>query len=70
MRKELDLDVEQQITTTISISKEKQEMLRNWIDYIKQETRSQVLTYEDKPTGKLVKNWDIDEDIASIGVDI
>ena len=69
MRKELDLDVEQQITTTISISKEKQEMLRNWIDYIKQETRSQVITYEDKPNGKLVKTWDIDEDKATIGVD-
>jgi len=70
MRKELDLDVEQQITTKISISKEKQKMLKCWNDYIKQETRSQDLKYENKPTGKLVKTWDIDEDKATIGIDI
>jgi len=70
MRKELNLDVEKKINTTISISKDKQEMLKFWVDYIKQETRSEVLIYEDKPIGKLVKTWDIDEDKVTIGVDI
>ena len=68
MRKELDLDVEQQISTSVGISKEKQQMLKDWEDYIKEETRSQALIYEDKPTGKLVKTWDIDEVKATIGV--
>jgi len=69
MRKELDLDVEQRISTSIGISKEKQQMLKNWEDYIKEETRSQAIIYKDKPTGKLVKTWDIDEVKATIGVD-
>ncbi len=68
MRKELDLDVEQRISTSVGIPKDKQQMLKDWEDYIKEETRSQVLTYEDKPTGKLVKTWDIDEVKATIGV--
>jgi len=69
MRKELDLDVEQRISTSVGITKEKQQMLKDWEDYIKEETRSQVVIYEDKPTGKLVKTWKIDEVKATIGVE-
>ena len=69
MRKELDLDVEQQISTTVSIPKEKLNSLKDWDKYIKEETRSQVLIYEEKPIGKLVKTWDIDEIKVTIGVD-
>ena len=61
MRKELDLDVEDRIATQINVDSEKQEALKSWNDYIKTETRSKELTYSDKPTGKLVKKWKIDE---------
>jgi len=69
MRKELDLDVEQRISTSVGITEEKQQMLKDWEDYIKEETRSQVVIYEDKPTGKLVKTWKIDEVKATIGIE-
>jgi hypothetical protein len=70
MRKELDLDVEQQISTMINISKDKQDMLRKWEQYIKMETRSDKYIYSNKPLGKLVKTWNIDETNVKIGVDI
>jgi len=61
MRKELDLDVEQNITISIFLPNEKQELLKNWVEYIKIETRSKDILYKDKPTGKLKKTWEIDE---------
>jgi isoleucyl-tRNA synthetase len=70
MRKELDLDVEQQIFTVINISKDKQDMLKKWEQYIKMETRSDKYIYSNKPLGKLVKTWNIDETNVKIGVDI
>ncbi len=69
MRKEIDLDVEQRISTIIDIPKEKQEMLKNWEEYVREETRSHILTYDGKPSGKLVKTWDIDDIKATIGID-
>jgi isoleucyl-tRNA synthetase len=70
MRKELDLDVEQHIFTTINISKDKQNLLQNWISYIKEETRSDSFDYVEKPTGKLVKTWNIDDISIDIGINI
>ena len=69
MRKEIDLDVEQRISTIIDIPKEKQQMLKNWEEYVREETRSHILTYNDKPSGKLVKTWDIDDIKATIGIE-
>ena len=36
--------------------------------YITGETRSEKLTYKDKPNGKLIKKWKIDEIEAEIAV--
>jgi len=66
MRKELDLDVEDKIKTEIKTDKEK--TLQNWVDYIQGETRSEKLSFSDKPSGKLVKKWKIDNSIVEIGV--
>jgi hypothetical protein len=61
MRKELDLDVEQHIKTMVKISNEKQNLIRDWTKYIKDETRSDEYIYSEKPVGKIVKYWDIDD---------
>ena len=68
MRKELDLDVEDKIITEIFIDKNKQNALKKWLDYIKNETRSEKLIFSDKPSGKLIKKWKIDEIFAEIGI--
>jgi isoleucyl-tRNA synthetase len=66
MRKELDLDIEDKIKTEIKTDKEK--ALQKWIDYIKGETRSEKLFFTNKPAGKLVKKWKIDELAVEIGI--
>jgi len=68
MRKELDLDVEDKIYTEIFIDKRKSETLDKWIGYIKGETRSKKFDFVEKPSGKLVKKWNIDEISAEIGI--
>jgi isoleucyl-tRNA synthetase len=61
MRKELDLDVEDRILTQINVDSKKQSDLKNWNDYIKNETRSKDISFTNKPSGSLVKKWKIDE---------
>jgi len=68
MRKELDLDVEDKIKIEINISSDKQKLLQNWEDYIKTETRSDGIKYIDRPQGKLLKKWKIEEIDAKIGI--
>jgi len=68
MRKELDLDVEDKIFTEIKIDVDKINSLKKWQAYIKGETRSDNITYIDKPSGKLVKKWDVDELEIEIGI--
>ena len=68
MRKELDLDVEDRISTEIKVGKDKETALQKWTDYIKGETRSKKIVFSDKPGGKLVKKWKIDEFEAEIGI--
>ena len=68
MRKELNLDVEDKIITQIKVNADKKIGLKKWEDYIKDETRSKSIDYVEKPTGKLVKKWDIDEIEAEIGI--
>jgi len=68
MRKELDLKVEDKISTEIKIDAEKKTALKKWEDYIKGETRSKQITFVDKPSGKLVKKWKIDELDIEIGI--
>jgi isoleucyl-tRNA synthetase len=68
MRKELNLDVEDKIITQIKVNADKKVGLKKWEDYIKDETRSKSIDFVEKPTGKLVKKWDIDEIEAEIGI--
>ena len=68
MRKELDLDVEDRIETQIKAGSKKAESLKNWEDYIKGETRSKELSLVEKPKGKLVKNWKIEDLEIEIGI--
>jgi len=68
MRKELDLDVEDRIATAINVDVDKRSDLKSWKDYIENETRSKDITFVDKPSGKLVKKWKIDELEIEIGI--
>jgi len=68
MRKELDLDVEDKIITEINVEVEKKAFLLKWEDYIKGETRSDKISFKDKPEGKLVKKWNIDDIQVEIGI--
>jgi len=68
MRKELDLEVEQSIKTSITVNKDNQQMLENWMNSIKDETRSKTLVFKEKISEDLVKDWKIDEDKVSIGI--
>ncbi|UCF48997.1 MAG: isoleucine--tRNA ligase [Thermoplasmatales archaeon] len=68
MRKELDLDVEDRITTQIKVDNDKKKALQDWDKYIKTETRSKDLVFSEKPSGKHVKKWKIDELEAEIGI--
>jgi isoleucyl-tRNA synthetase len=68
MRKELDLNVEDKISTEIKVDSEQKKALKEWEDYIGKETRSKKITYVDKPAGKLVKKWEIDELLIEIGI--
>ena len=68
MRKELDLYVEDKIFTEIKVDAGKINSLKKWQTYIKGETRSNKISYVNKPSGKLVKKWDIDELQIEIGI--
>jgi len=68
MRKELDLDVEDKISTEISIDKSKIKALKKWNNYIKTETRSAELLFVEQPSGQLIKEWKIDQLNAKIGI--
>ncbi|RLF31653.1 MAG: isoleucine--tRNA ligase, partial [Thermoplasmata archaeon] len=68
MRKELNLEVEDKISTMIKIDETKKTFLKKWIDYIKEETRSKEIIYTDKPLGKLVKKWEINKTQIEIGI--
>jgi len=68
MRKELDLKVEDRISTEISVDKDKIKDLQNWTDYIRTETRSKKISFIDKPNGELVLSWKIDNLEAKIGI--
>jgi isoleucyl-tRNA synthetase len=68
MRKEMNLDVEDRISTEINVDSEKKSSLEKWEEYIKGETRSKTVSFVDKPSGLLVKKWKIDELEAKIGI--
>jgi len=69
MRKEMNLDVEDKIITEIKVDLDREKALKQWEEYIKGETRSKKITFVEKPTGNLVKKWEIDMLVAEIGID-
>jgi len=68
MRKELDLDVEQEIEIIIHLNEDNKKMLDSWIGYVKEETRSKDIQFSSKQEGSLVKTWKIDDDEISIAI--
>jgi isoleucyl-tRNA synthetase len=68
MRKELNLNVEDRIQTEIALDKIKTTALQDWMDYIKEETRSKTVSFVDKPAGALLKKWMIDKLAISISI--
>ena len=64
MRKELDLDVDEFIKTSVEVE---EDIVEGWIDYIKEETRSKELIFG-KAEG-YVKEWDIEGMKVKIGVE-
>jgi isoleucyl-tRNA synthetase len=64
MRKELDLDMEERIATTVDIDGNR---IEGWTDYIKAETRSDELMLG-SVNGDLTREWDIDGEAISIGI--
>jgi isoleucyl-tRNA synthetase len=64
MRKDLDLDMEERIITSIDIDGSR---IEGWTDYIKTETRSDELIMG-SPNGDLVREWNIDGETITIGI--
>jgi len=63
MRKELDLQVEEFIKTTIEMDPE---LVKGWEEYIKNETRSEELTFGNAEG--YVKEWDVEGRKVRIGI--
>jgi isoleucyl-tRNA synthetase len=68
MRKELALAVEDHISTEISLTKEKQDMLKSWQDHIAKETRSRQLKFSQQPIGDLDKTWTIGDATVHVAI--
>lgn len=69
MRKELDLNVDDEIKVELEISDEKKKnMVEQWKDYIASETRAEEFNIVSTPKGDLIKKWNIDDIIVSIGI--
>jgi len=68
MRKELDLEVEQEIITHINVDEKNKKVLAEWLNSVKEETRSKVIDFKENVKGTLVKDWKIDEEKITIGI--
>ena len=68
MRKDLNLEVEDKISTEIKLESTKQSQLQSWKQYIEQETRSKKVSFVSSPKGQLVKKWTIDTLAIEIGI--
>ena len=68
MRKELDLNLEAHITTSLSLDRIQQKQIEKWVTYIKEETRSDEIKFHDNPEGSLVKTWSIDTVSVTISI--
>jgi len=70
MRKEMDLQVEDTINTTVQVGAELEGLIKNWYDYIKTETRSVELKIasETVVSGTFTKDWQVNDEKISIGL--
>ncbi len=70
MRKEMDLQVEDSIDTTVNISSELAGLVENWHGYISKETRSKKLAItSDVPVvGTYTKDWLVNDENIKIGL--
>ncbi|RLF42439.1 MAG: isoleucine--tRNA ligase [Thermoplasmata archaeon] len=69
MRKELNLNVDDKIKVEVEIADDRREdMIKQWKDYIAEETRAEKFNIVSTPKGSLVKKWDIDDVIVSVGI--
>ena len=68
MRKELNLHVEDGIITEIALDATRSTDLHDWVEHIKEETRSKSVSFVDVPKGALVRAWTIDDLTVDIGI--
>lgn len=68
MRKELNLHVEDRISTEIALNATTIKTLEPWKTHITEETRSKKVSFVTKPRGSLVKQWVIDDVTTDIGI--
>lgn len=64
MRKEMNLDMEEKITTSLGCAEER---IEGWKEYIKRETRSEALAFRDGKK-EFVKTWVINGEHIDIGI--
>jgi len=64
MRKDMNLDMEDKIISSVSVDSDR---VKGWENYIKGETRSEKLVFG-KASGDMVKEWDIDGEKIKIGI--
>ncbi|MBU0498408.1 MAG: isoleucine--tRNA ligase [Candidatus Thermoplasmatota archaeon] len=67
MRKDQNLEVEQQITTELQLPPEKEPLITPWLAHISTETRSHTITLTKRPKGT-TKTWTIDDLTITIGI--
>jgi isoleucyl-tRNA synthetase len=69
MRKEMDLDVEENIKTVVKLSDELKSLFDNWQEYICTETRSRELIIgAESVEGEFTKEWDVEGENFEIGI--
>jgi isoleucyl-tRNA synthetase len=69
MRKEMDLEVEENIKTTVKLSAELKPLFDDWQEYIRTETRSKELEIGvESVVGQFTKEWEIEGETFEIGI--
>jgi len=68
MRKEMDLQVDAYIDTWLAVDDDLLSEIKGLVDYIKNETRSVSLTFEDPPENTYKKEWEVGEKRIIIGI--
>jgi isoleucyl-tRNA synthetase len=67
-RKEMGLNVEDNISVTVQCPPALASTLASWVDYLKGETRATSFELGVEPTGEKVETWKIDEVEVKVGI--